>query len=117
MTSALTTVVLVATLAAAALAALACARGRAPGPVELKALLALQLVLIVQLGVVLYRLGGGQRPSEAGAFAGYVVLSLLLLPGGLALTADERNRWGSLALAVACLVVAVVELRLVATWG
>lgn len=117
MTPALTTVVLVATLLAAGLFALTAAGGRAPGKRELQVLLGLQLLLLVQLGVVLWRLSGGDRPAETGAFAGYVVLSLLLLPGGLALTADEHTRWGSLALGIACLVVAVVELRLVATWS
>ena len=107
----------VAALVVGLLCVVAAARGLAPGRVQLRALLGLQLVLLGQLAYVLYRLSGGERPAETGAFAGYVVLSLLLLPGGLALAVEERTRWGSLVLAIACLVVAVVELRLAATWG
>ena len=93
------------------------ARGRAPSRVLLQGLFALEALLVVQLVAVALRLGDGQRPAETGAFAGYAVLSFFLLPGGLALSVDERSRWGTLVLAVACLAVAVVELRLDATWS
>ncbi len=112
----LVTVVLAASLAVAAVAAGAAALGRPPGRGLLRTMFALQALLFVQLLVVLGRLSGGARPAETGTFAGYVVLSLLLLPGGLALAVEERTRWGSAVLAVACLTVAVVELRLDATW-
>jgi len=117
MSPALVTAGTVATLVVGLLCLVAAARGLAPGRLQLQALLGLQLLLLGQLGYVLYRISGGERPAEKGAFAGYVVLSLLLLPGGLALAVEERTRWGSLVLAIACLVVAVVELRLAATWG
>ena len=114
---ALSTALLAATLLVAAAAATTGALGREPGRPLLQALLALQVGLLVQLGVVLVQVGGGARPAEPVPFTGYVVLSLLLLPGGLALSAAERSRWGSLVIAVACATVAVVELRLWATWG
>ena len=117
MSPALTTAVTVLALVVGVQCIVAAARGLAPGKPQLQALLGLQLVLLGQLAHVLWRLSGGERPAEKGAFAGYVVLSLLLLPGGLAMAVEERTRWGSLVLAVACLVVGVVELRLGATWG
>ena len=117
MTSALVVAVCAASLVIGLLFLLSAATGLAPGRLQLQALLGLQLVLLGQLAYVLYRLGGGDRPAETGTFAGYLVLSLLLLPGGLALAAEERTRWGSLVLAVAALVVAVVEQRLGATWS
>jgi len=117
MSPALVTAVTAVAVLVGLLSLVAAARGLAPGKLQLQALLGLQLVLLGQLAYVLYRLSGGERPAEKGAFAGYVVLSLLLLPGGFALAVEERTRWGSLVLAIACLVVAVVELRLGATWG
>lgn len=107
-------VVLVASLAAAAFAATLGLRGREPSPRLLQGLLALQLLLLVQAAVAVARLlGPGVR--ETPVFVGYLVASLVLLPGAFALTVDERNRYASLLLAVACLVVAVVTLRLQAT--
>jgi hypothetical protein len=90
--------------------------GHAPPRTLLQALLGLQLVLLLQLAVVVVRLAQGERPVETGPFFGYLVLSLLMLPGGLALSVEERNRNGTLVLAVACLTVAVVEWRLDVTW-
>ncbi len=106
--------VLAALLAAAG--AVLAALGHAPPRGYLRGLLGLQLLLLAQLALVGVRLAQGARPAEAGAFTGYAVLSLLLLPGGLALSADERSRYGTLVLAVAALVVVVVEVRMDVTW-
>ncbi|MCW2665965.1 MAG: hypothetical protein JWN57_927 [Frankiales bacterium] len=86
--------------------------GRPPGRGLLRGLLGLQLLLFAQAGVALLQLDPGESTAS---FVGYLVVSVLLLPGAFALTVEERTRWGSLVLAAACLVVAVVELRLVAT--
>ncbi|MDP9497004.1 MAG: hypothetical protein M3P46_04980 [Actinomycetota bacterium] len=112
----LTTVLVVTALVVGVLAALTAAVGWEPGRPLLQALVGLQFGLLAQLALVLVRVSGGDRPAEPVAFGGYVVLSLVLLPAGLALSAQERSRWGSLVLAVASLTVAVVELRLRATW-
>ena len=109
--------VLVVSLAIAAWAVVECLRDRQPPRRLLQALFALQALLLVQLLGVLVRIGGGQRPAEQGAFLGYAVMTLLLLPGALALTVEERSRWASLVMAVACVTVAVVEWRLDVTWG
>ena len=98
-------------------AGVAAAAGRAPSRRLLQGLLALQLLLLVQLAAVLWRWSGGERPTSVATFVGYLVFSLLLLPGGLALSVEERSRYGTLVLAVACLAVAAVELRLDVTWG
>ena len=45
------------------------------------------------------------------------MLSLLLLPGGLALSSGEHSRYGTLVLGVACLAVLVVEWRMAVTWA
>ena len=117
MVPALVAAVLAVSLALTAWAVLACARDRLPPRRLLQALFVLQALLLVQLVGVLVRVGGGQRPESPGAFTGYAAMTLLLLPGGLALTVEERTRWASLVLGVACLTVAVVELRMDVTWG
>lgn len=116
MDPALFAVVLVAAGGLAAWAAVAAVLGQPPGRRLLQGMLGLQLLLLVQLALAAVRLGQGVRPAETGGFFGYVVMSLLLLPGALALTTDERTRYGTLVLAVACLTLAVVEVRMEATW-
>ncbi len=109
--------VLVVSLGLAAWAVVECLRDRLPPRRLLQALFALQALLLLQLLGVLVRVGGGQRPESTGAFTGYAVMTLLLLPGALALTVEERTRWASLVMGVACLTIAVVEWRLDVTWG
>ena len=95
--------------------ALACAAlDRLPPTLQLRALFLLQAVLVLQAVVALVRMGdwGGSK----GELSGYLAVSALLVPGGLVLAVEERSRWGTLVLAVACLTVAVVELRLLAVW-
>ena len=116
MTSGLVVAVLLLTGLLGVWGVVAAVADRPPPRRFLQGLLGLQLVALGQLAVVGYRLSQGDRPVETGAFAGYSVLSLLMLPGGLALSADEQTRWGSLVLAIACVVLAVVELRMAATW-
>lgn len=117
MSSGLVLAVLVVAGLLAAWAAVAAALGQQPARRFLQGLLGLQLVLLAQAGLVGYRLAEDVRPAETGAFVGYLVLSLLLLPGGLALSADEHSRWATVVLAVATVTVAVVELRMVSTWS
>ena len=107
--------VLVASLLVGAAGAVEGLRGRAPGRLLLQALLALQLLLLAQAGLAVAALLRGDRAGEPVTFLGYLVLSLVLLPGALGLSVQERSRYGSFVLAAACLVVAVVELRLQAT--
>ena len=113
----LVALVLVLSIGTGLWAGVAAGLDRAPGPVFAKAMFAVQTLLVGQLFYVLLRVAAGDRPASTGAFAGYVVLSLLLLPGGLVLSADERTRYGTLVVAVALVAVAVVELRLAATWA
>ena len=82
--------------------------------VHLQALFLLQAVLVLQAVVALVRMG--EWDGSQGELAGYLAVSALLVPGGLVLAVEERSRYGTLTLAVACLVVAVVEVRLLAVW-
>ena len=107
-------VVLVAALVVGVWAALWGLADREPGRALLQALLALQLLLLVQGGLGLARVAG-PGVAQTGSFLGYLVLSVLLLPGAMALAVQERSKWASFVVGFACLVVAVVELRLGAT--
>ena len=108
--------VLVVTLLVGLYAAVLGLRDRSPDRVLLQGVLALQALLVVQAGLAVYRLVQGRdEPTSTGTYAGYLLLSLLLLPGAFALVLEERTRYGSLELGAGCLVVAVVELRLQAS--
>ena len=87
---------------------------RLPPKLHLQALFLLQAALVVQAVVAVVEMGewGGSK----GELTGYLVVSALLVPGGLVLAVEERSRWGTLVLAVACLVVGVVQVRLLAVW-
>jgi len=104
--------VLAAVLGAWAL--LVAALDRLPPKLHLQVLFLLQAALVVQAVVAVVEMGewGGSK----GELTGYLVVSAVLVPGGLVLAVEERSRWGTLVLAVACLVVGVVQVRLLAVW-
>ena len=114
MSDPLATAVFVLSLALGGWALLWAARDRLLPKPHLQTLFLLQAVLLLQAVVALVRMGdwGGSK----GELAGYLAVSALLVPGGLVLAVEERSRYGTLVLAVACLVVAVVEVRLLAVW-
>ncbi len=87
---------------------------RLPPKVHLQGLLLLQVLVLVQAVLALVRLGGWDGP--AGELLGYLAVAVLLVPGGMVLTVEERTRWGTAVLGAACLVLAVVLLRLQVIW-
>jgi len=91
------------------------ARDRLPPRGQLQGVLLLQAGLLAQAGLVLSRLGGWRGPVIE--LVGYLLVSALLLPAGMVLAVEERTRWGTLVLALACLTVAVVVVRLLAVWS
>ena len=115
MTDGLATVVFGLSLALGVWALLAAAANRLPPKLHLQALFLLQAVLVVQAVVAFVRIGDWD--GSKGELSGYLAMSVLLVPGGLVLAVEERSRYGTLILAVACLVVAVVEVRLLAVWA
>lgn len=114
MTDGLATAVLALSLALGLWALLLAAVDRLAPKLHLQTLFLLQAVLIGQAVVALVRLG--EWGGSTGELAGYLAVSALLVPGGLVLAVEERSRYGTLVLAVACLTVAVVEVRLLAVW-
>lgn len=90
---------------------------RRPGKPVLQGILVLQLLLLVQAVVAVVRLVQGAEPSSFGGFAGYLIVSVLLVPGGAIWALEEKSRYGTLIFATVCLVVLVLQQRLVGLWG
>jgi hypothetical protein len=72
--------------------------------------------LIAQLVVGLVQLGGTDRDVSGPFFVGYLIGALVVLPIGAFWALAESSRWGAGALAVACAVIPIVELRLYDLW-
>ena len=114
MIPALVTALLALSLLLAAVSFVLAGLDRLPPRVHLQGLILLQLLVMAQAVLALGRLGGWDGPT--GELLGYLAVAFLLVPGGMALTVEERTRWGTAVLGAACLVLAVVVLRLQFLW-
>ncbi|MFC5262505.1 hypothetical protein ACFPJ1_10365 [Kribbella qitaiheensis] len=75
-----------------------------------------EVALLAQLVVGIVQLVGTDRDVSGPFFVGYLIGALLVLPVGALWALAESSRWGAGALAVACLVIPVLELRLHDIW-
>ena len=100
-----------------AFAVVTAALGRAPREYFVIASALLLIVVAVQVVVAIVMLVAGDRPDELGTFVGYLVVALLLVPAGTLWALAERSRWGPTVLAVACLALVVVVIRLNDLWS
>ncbi len=73
------------------------------------------LVVAVVAAVALAQ--GGQIQGSTGVFLAYLVGTLVALPAAVVWVLGEPSRWSTVALAVVCLVVAVLLLRLGQIWS
>jgi hypothetical protein len=80
-------------------------------------LAAVELAALVQVVVAILAVLRGERPAQAAVFGGYALASLLVPPIGGVWALAERSRWGTAAAGVACLVLAVLTVRLQQVWG
>jgi hypothetical protein len=110
----LVTALLVVSLVLAAVAVLFAALDRLPPKAHLQGLFVLQALVFVQALVALSRLGDWDGPTAE--LVGYLAVAFLLVPGGMVLAVEERSRWGTAVLGAACLVLAVVVVRLQVVW-
>ncbi len=76
----------------------------------------IEVGLLAQLVVGIVQLAGTDRDVSAPFFLGYLIGSLIVLPVGALWALAESSRWGAGALAVACLVIPIIELRLYEIW-
>jgi hypothetical protein len=110
------TTIIVAGLALAGYALLTTARNRRMGIGLLVALGVLEILLLVQVGIVVARLASGERPASPPTLIGYLI-AMPLVPAAAALWGLlERSRWGPAVVAVAGLVAAVLMVRLHQIW-
>ncbi|WBQ05916.1 hypothetical protein [Kribbella sp. CA-293567] len=76
-----------------------------------------EVALLAQLVAGIVQLAGTERDVSGPFFVGYLIGSLLVLPIGALWALAESSRWGAGALAVACVVVPVLELRMYEIWA
>lgn len=80
------------------------------------AVLVLAAAVLVQAVIATVLLAGGNRPEELGTFIGYLFFSVLVLPAALVWARAEPGRWGNGVLAVGCLTLSVIVVRLGRLW-
>ena len=113
---AVATVVAVLSLVLGAWAGVRLARDR---PVILRQLIAggvVELALLAQVVTAAVLAAGGHSLAEPITFWGYLVFALIVLPAAGVWAFADRTRWSSAVLLVACLTLAVMELRMVQVW-
>ena len=83
----------------------------------LGALGVIEVGLLAQLVVGIVQFAGTDRDVSGPFFIGYLIGSLIILPIGAFWALAESSRWGAGVLAVACLVIPILELRLHDLWA
>ena len=111
------TAIIVAGLVLAGYALLMTALNRRMGIGLLVALGVLEILLLVQVGLVVAKLAGGGRPAGGVAVLIGYLIAMPLVPAAAAFWGLlERSRWGPAVIAVAGLVAAVLMVRLHEIW-
>jgi len=110
------TTIIVAGLVLAGYALLMTARDRRMGITLLAALGVLEILLLVQVGLVVAKLAGGGRPASLATLIGYLIAMPFVPVVAGFWGAMERSRWGPAVIAVAGLVAAVLMVRLHEIW-
>ena len=110
------TTIIVAGLALAGYALLMTARDRRMDGGLLAALGVLEILLLVEVGIIVDRLTGGGHPAGLATLIGYLIAMPLVPLVAAFWGALERSRWGPAVIAVAGLVAAVLMVRLHQIW-
>ena len=110
------TIIIVAGLALAVWSLVMTALNRRMGLSLLIALGVLEILLLVEVGIIVARLAGGAHPAGLATLIGYLI-AMPLVPVAAAFWGMlERSRWGPAVIAVAGLVAAVLMVRLHEIW-
>jgi hypothetical protein len=110
------TTIIVAGLALAGYALLLTARNKRMGASLLAALGVLEILLLVQVGVVVALLIGSGHPASLATLIGYLIATPLVPAAAGFWGALERSRWGPAVIAAAGLIAAVLMVRLHQIW-
>jgi hypothetical protein len=76
----------------------------------------LEILLLVQVGIIVAKLAGGERPASLATLIGYLIATPLVPVAAVFWGLMERSRWGPAVIAVAGLVAAVLMVRLHQIW-
>ena len=110
------TTIIVAGLTLAGYALLMTALNRRMGLGLLVGLGVLEILLLVQIGIIVARLAEGGRPASLPTLLGYLI-AMPFVPVAAAFWGPlERSRWGPAVVAVAGLAAAVLMVRLHEIW-
>jgi hypothetical protein len=102
-------------LALAGWAIAAAVSGRPRPHTHTASLVVLELALVGQAVLDLVTPANRHHPAEPATHIGYLLASVVLLPAFAAYLYGDRGRWASATLAVACVTLCVVSIRLQAT--
>ena len=116
MNGAVPTTIIVAGLALAGYALLTTARNRRMGVGLLAALGVLEILLLVEVGLIVARLVGGAHPAALATLIGYLIAMPIVPVAAAFWGLLERSRWGPAVVAVAGLVAPVLMVRLHQIW-
>jgi hypothetical protein len=116
MNSVLATCVIVLGLVLALVSLIVAIRNRAMGMVLLIGFCVLELAVLVQAGVTIAAVVGGEGPRDKATLYGYLAGTAVIPPAGVLLALAERSRYGSAILAVAGFAVPVMTGRLLQVW-
>ena len=110
------TTIIVAGLALAGYALLMTALNRRMSVILLGALGLLEILLLVEVGIIVAKLAGGTHPASLATLIGYLIAMPLVPVAAGFWGLLERTRWGPAVIAVAGLVAAVLMVRLHQIW-
>jgi hypothetical protein len=110
------TTIIVAGLALAGYALLMTALNRRMNVPLLAAAGVLEILLLVEVGLVVAKLASGARPASLPTLIGYLVATPIVPLAAAFWGLMERTRWGPAVIAVAGVVAAVLMVRLHEIW-
>ena len=83
----------------------------------LLALVAFEVLLLVQLIFGIVQVARGERPDSTATFIAYAASELLILPAGVFWSAADKSRTSVLVLFIACFAVVVMTARMFQIWS
>jgi hypothetical protein len=113
---AVSTTIIVAGLALAGYALLMTSLNHRMNVPMLAAVGVLEILLLVQVGIIVAKLGDTKHPASLPTLIGYLIATPLVPVAAAAWGLMERSRWGPAVIAVAGLVAAVLMIRLHEIW-
>ncbi|MCF3964305.1 hypothetical protein [Streptomyces fuscigenes] len=115
---ALTIAVTVAALALAAWCGFAAYRDQSTKDWHFAGMAVVSLLALVQLVVGIVEVARGEKPHDGSViFFAYLIGAALAVPVAGFMSLTERSRWGSVVVCGGGIVLAVLEVRLIAIWG